>query len=409
MHVKNEVKTNHYCIFTKNAPRGTIPWGYLTKQEGSGFPQGCGVRFRQSEDSKIAIAQKAIAQAPASGDWEGALKHVAEAIGAWGCHLNRTSPSRGLLASKRGGISSDFVREFEKRKGTRPELNLRAKALYSIPCLRACAEDDFVDADGWIHSSYFQDFLLKFDAPFSVFGKLFESTKDVTSVFALRSLKQGPASANDKKAMNYLLPSLQAAVGMQEMLEQRGLTIAARSLDHIGSAAIFCDASLNVTAISATSEKDEREGQYLSIRGNKVCLAQARDHFKLEQVARATEGFAVNTAIRVTNKTGVRQRTLRIASAIEPDSTSGFNAKLVLLLLDDEAPVASEKNGAVQLTPAEIEIAKQLISGRTTRSIAESRNVSITTVQTQIKSIAGKFGAGHRGALLAALRGWISS
>lgn len=396
-------------MFTKIALRGTMPWGFLTKQEGSGFPQGCGVRFRQSEDSKIAIAQQAIAQAPASGDWDVALKYVAEAVGGWGCHLNRMSPSRGLLASKTGGISEDLVREFQRRNGARPEVNLRSNALYSTSLMRARAEDDFVHAHEWINSPYYQEFLLQVDAPYSVFGKLFERAKDTTVISVLRSQSQGHASEADKAAMNYLLPSLQAAVGMQEMLERRGLTIAARSLDHIGSAAIFCDASLNVTAISATSEKDAREGQYLSIRGNKVCLAQARDHCKLEQVARATEGFAVNTAIRVTNKTGVRQRTLRIASAIEPDSTSGFNAKLVLLLLDDEAPVASEKNGAVQLTPAEIEIAQQLISGRTTRSIAESRNVSITTVQTQIKSIAGKFGAGHRGALLAALRGWFSS
>lgn len=361
-------------------------------------------------DDRLAAAEQAIARAPVSEDWAAALELVARCTGGWGCHLNRIAPDLGMLASVTGGIPDDVLYEFAARQGASPAVNSRAAAIYSAPLMRAVCEADFTDARTWTESPFYTDFLLKVDAPFSVFGKLFGGPKDAVSVTVLKSERQGHATDADKKALEFLLPGIQAASALQHSLDERGLGIAAQSLDKTGAAAIICDAYLNIISMTEAGEAALLNGDHIASKRGKIKIANDVQQRKLQRAAAFAslvyDERTSSSQIRVDHRSGGGGKMLAVAPAA--DNEFGMMRRGVLLLLLDENVEKPSVKPAVDLTNAEIEIGKMLIRGQTTGEIAKCRLASKATVQTQVKNLSAKFSVSHRAELLIALQGWFS-
>jgi DNA-binding CsgD family transcriptional regulator len=360
--------------------------------------------------ASIRAAQRAIALAPTTGEWSDALEKVAHAAGGRGCHLNCMAPDLGVISSRLGGITQDEVREFSKRQGASPIVNLRAAAIYDAPLMQVTSESDFTTSDEWTQSTFFQDFLTKIDAPYSVFGKLFESGKDSTCVTVLRSKKQGHASDEDKRALALLLPGLRDAVALQRSLDDRAFEIAATGLDYAGIPAIYCDAHLRLISTSDAGERALSHGGLLSVQNGKIRLQdgnQQRRLLRAVSLVSKNDGLEQpHTRLLLNGASGCAPKVLAV-TPISDGLTSVFGGRALLLLFDEHNTGAVFASDHAKLTSSEVDIGKLLVRGQTTTEIAQFRSVSRATVQTQIKAMGAKLSSRHRAELLIALQNWF--
>jgi DNA-binding CsgD family transcriptional regulator len=366
------------------------------------------VRGHLDLETLISSTGSALARAPVTGQWEAALTGVAEAVGGWGCHLNSMSKRRGVTASFSGGIPCDLISKFVRQGGADPEINRRAAAIYAAQAMQVCSENDFTSEDEWRTDPFYSEFLSKADAPFSVFGKLFENHDESAAVTVLRSAKQGHATWRQKSLLSHMLPQILSALKMQELLDRNAVSLAVKTLELVNAAAFICDSSLKIASLTMNAEAEIRNAAYLGTRNDRLRL---KDYFSQDDLASAVvKATGVAQARACANLAVLRKdrryvRTLSVAP-YSGDEGRFYRPKAILILHEDERPVmrAEGKPEPGSLTQAEREIGRLLLIGQTTREIADIRQVSTSTVQTQIKAMGSKLSARHRAELLIALQ-----
>jgi DNA-binding CsgD family transcriptional regulator len=155
----------------------------------------------------------------------------------------------------------------------------------------------------------------------------------------------------------------------------------------------------------ATELLDQKDGLYVSPKGNIRCREDEETavlEAALQQIAQTAEGKNTNSEMRLlVTRPGHSDPVLLIASPLR-DSMGEIDRNLsgAMLTLVDTARVpridmvAFAK--AYRLTPAETEVAKLMLDGRSATGIAERRNVSPNTAATQVKSVLAKVGVRSR-------------
>jgi DNA-binding CsgD family transcriptional regulator len=88
------------------------------------------------------------------------------------------------------------------------------------------------------------------------------------------------------------------------------------------------------------------------------------------------------------------------------DIFSSVDAILLMTpVLKERLPSADLLHGLFDLTPAEAEVSRRLLDGRTIGEIAKVRGLSIETLRAQLKSIFMKTGTDRQSALVGLLSG----
>jgi len=139
-----------------------------------------------------------------------------------------------------------------------------------------------------------------------------------------------------------------------------------------------------------------------------------RSQFLIESVSSHPQSMTKNQAM-----TKNQDKPLRIA-ALESGFTvefSPFNENctirssyhhLCLMAIYDNSSWSEELGRAVQqkyqLTPAEVLVCRGIIELQSTKAIARSRNTSVETVKSQLRSVFGKTGVDNRAQLVRRLR-----
>lgn len=356
----------------------------------------------------ISATTAALAEVPVSGNWTAALEMFAHAVGGWGCHLNSRSASKGLLASITGGISEDIVRGFVEAGGMDPRINLRAKALHAAAPMQVCSEADPLLAEDWTASRYCNDFAMAIDAPFSAFAKLHSDYDETACVTVLRSSTQGLATATEIGVFDRLLPSLREALALQIELNRRSLRLAARSWDVTDTAAYYCNPHMKILAMSHSGELMAAEGCIIGAQRGRLRLEDQSSQRHLSRaVIAASNYFATDIPLwsfDAPSRDGKRCAHITVSPiSLERQELLMSPGALVLAIERTRCPDHEDWRW-VRLTAAEEDIARLLLEGRSTRSIAERRGVSLLTIQTQVKTLNQRLNARHRAELLARLR-----
>lgn len=352
---------------------------------------------------------EALQEAPVTGAWPRALTLMADALGGWGCCLVSSSPSKGMLARAFGRITEDHMRDALGAGALNPADNLRLQLVRANTLSTIASEADFPDPEAWLASRYYNEFALPADAPFSMFARLASNYDEVTTASIWRSRHQGAPSAAELERFAAILPALSDAVALQLELDRRAFQFSAHSWDHTNTPAFYCDPHLRVLAMSAAGEKAASKSEFVSLRRNHLQLIAPRHQRRLARAVSAAcrcfEGPTSKMIFEAPSADG--SATARFAIApVREENVDAFRspAALVLLLDEGRAEAAPSARREVSLTNAEESIARGLLSGLTTRQIAEARGSSIATVQTQVKVMNQKLSAKHRAALLTRLR-----
>jgi DNA-binding CsgD family transcriptional regulator len=364
-------------------------------------------------NSLISATTAALAEAPISGNWATALEMFAQAVGGWGCHLSSMSASKGLLASITGGISEDMVRGCVEAGGMDPQINLRAKAIYAAAPMRVGSEADPALASDWTASRYYNEFAKTIDAPYSAFAKLCSDYDETTCVIVLRSSSHGLATATEIGVFDQLLPSLQEALALQIALNRRSLRLAASSWDATDTAAYYCNPHMKILAMSHSGEQLAADGAIVEARRGRLHLVDEASQRRLSKaIAAAADYFSLGTApwaFDAPSRDGKRCAHITV-SPISSERRDMLMSPGALILVFERPRCPQDEDWRwVRLTSAEQDIARLLLEGKSTRSIAEQRGVSLLTIQTQIKTLNQRLNVRHRAELLARLRRIITN
>lgn len=207
----------------------------------------------------------------------------------------------------------------------------------------------------------------------------------------------------DKRGLSLVLPHLVQATRLRlRLLEAERLKgVASSALDAIPTGVVVVDAGARLVLANAAAERLLRSGDGLTIRQGRL---HATDRDTQAALARTIEGTCRTAAGRPGPAGGVlpgpRQPPARPLSLLVcpllPGGLPGHATAQPLALIfigdpDDHRPATVEAlTSLYRLTPAEARLAQALLNGDSLQDYADSANLSLHTVKTQLKHVFAK-------------------
>lgn len=353
-------------------------------------------------ESDHLAAVETIAAAAYSDDWTGALRHLARAGGGWSAQLMGVNRYGGLQFNVMADIPTGLSREFELRGGSDPKINPRSRIL-AMPDYMVCSDRDLATAEELARNPFFQEFLLPNDAADMCLARM-KSVDDTQFAIAVsRSRKQGSPDRDARASVGALLPHLQNAVRLRSTLDASGSALLVGAMDALKYAAFLVDASHHIVALTEEAETMVRKGSIVTIRNRFLAAVQRAADTKLQaalSLACLKAGAALCSqfsSVLFFDEDG-HLSVADIAPLPASHSQLRFGAVAVIAFRQPKGtlPQIRTLQKTFELTEAELDIAQQLLSGRSTVGIAASRGAALETVRSQIKSIFRKVGVTSR-------------
>jgi DNA-binding CsgD family transcriptional regulator len=229
------------------------------------------------------------------------------------------------------------------------------------------------------------------------------TVRRLEAITIARTCEQGPMPKDCNHLLNLLLPHVQKALEIRQVLgvAQQRLAGVEAMVDASATATFLLTRQGRVLHSNAAAENLLRQADGLILHDGTLTTAEGRlrDPLrKLFQDAAVPVSPQWKTepvrALALHRSPGKRPLQL-LASALPTASRNRSNAELVLLVTDPECPVNYPDDvlhALYGLSPAQTEVANGLLTGYTLDEIASLRRVSLGTVRQQVKSILTKTG-----------------
>lgn len=375
------------------------------------YRKGCGVADTEHE---LAECVGAIYEAAANGgNWERVGTHLCQLTGAQRAQLR---------IADRGGPARNVMMPFDDSEAIYLAYYHRLNP-YLIQARRDFAEartrhlanvmfgPELVPEQSFMRSEYYCDFARHHERRHLLAGMI--GVTEVMPFGLFRADDAEPFGEAERRVLQTLLPHLQRSVELRARLgqEARASWATRAALDALPVCVAIVDAGLRIHFMNQASQRDFahpdaglralRSGPYA---GSGVYLAaQAKgEAVALRRlVASATSGDA-GGSMRISNR-DMSSRAVLVSPVPEGLSADQASAKesepteklaiIVIRDLDRVAPPPIETLCEVfGLSRAEADVAATLAGGASAEDVARQRNVSLTTVRSQIRSILGKSG-----------------
>ncbi|HEX7927422.1 MAG TPA: helix-turn-helix transcriptional regulator [bacterium] len=218
----------------------------------------------------------------------------------------------------------------------------------------------------------------------------------------------------DMEAMRTLMPHLQRSllIHWRLKLHEHKQNAAQEVLDRLAMGVVLLNAEGRVTAMNAAADRVVRGGRTLQVRNNQVGAAEPAEASDLRelvtQVAATGKGAGVHPGGTVTlHGTDSDASLLVLATPLGTQRVDtrwlGDGVCAALFISDPEAkhPLSIELlQQWFGFTPAESQVAVDLMNGLDPAEISSRRHVSEETVRSQTKAIYEKAGVNRRGQLM---------
>ena len=222
-----------------------------------------------------------------------------------------------------------------------------------------------------------------------------------------RSAKQGPMTEQSCELLRMLMPHLQIALQVRQMIGvlDRRVENAEAVLEASQSTSFVLDASGRVVHQSENARKMIAAEEGICLERGRLFPAELRLRAQFDALvlgcAHSGAGDA-GGALSFPRRGG--KRPLQVLIAPMRGGASSLLEGRVLVLVTDPETSPVHPDGVLRalygLTPAETEVANGLLMGYSLEEIARLRRVSISTVRTQMKSLLEKTETRRQGELV---------
>lgn len=334
--------------------------------------------------------------AAALGDgWGPALNRFADACGGAHGQLIGVSAEPAIRFNWLPRMGPAALDEFVEIGGAEPAKNPRARMGLRLPVLEAWHEADcVVEAEPGLGGSY-ADYCRRYDIPHGSQTNLVRDKSGLISLAVLRTRAQGLPDAEDRRAFEALAPQARAAVKFQLALEGRSAELLAGTLEGLGRPAFVCDSLGLVRDMTPQAEALLHSG-VLRLRHGRLSIDESQAGRRLEvAVARAQSGVFAPGQER-TATIVLRRHDLGLVEVVDVIALPrahyafGFEPRVLIVARGPgrrQDEIEQLLQDAYALTASEARIAVRLGGGESPDALALTRQVSPSTIRTQLRSI----------------------
>lgn len=294
--------------------------------------------------------------------------------------------------------------------GTDPKVNPRRRAGIARRPLTILAESDFITPDEVKQDQHYQEFALPWDVPYICLTTLEHRPDLLVGLAAIRTRAQGHIDSDARRVFASIAPHVRAAVRTTLALGDPHDALLADVFEALSIPAFLCNRHGMVRRLTPSAEKLLVETG-LRLRHGKLTATHPADATALSEAIEAAAagpgvGRPANRVMLIrTAQDDAAPLALDIISL--PRSGLSFGLDSRVLVLARSAGSEQRRMTLLQtlygLTPAELDIAQLLISGKSPQDIADQRQVAVGTVRAQIKSLFAKTGSSRQIDLVARL------
>lgn len=366
-----------------------------------------------SDETVLALSDAFHEAALQGAGWDKALDALARATGSKTGELIGLGADASVPFNIMTNIDPAFHAAFVAAGGGDPRINPRVMAGTKAPPLQVLADEDFISQEAYRRNPHYQEFAIPWGVPHICLTNLIRDERMLIGLAVVRSKREGPIDQEQKHLFQLVAPHIRAAVRMQMALENKGAELLSRAFDGLSMMAFVCDRFGTVRAMTPRAEALVSRADVLCLRFGRLGAVQ-RDNAKA--IADALDALTVGVAhpgkplakTVVLRHVGVdNPLVLEVVRLPAVAHELAFTPHLLLVARDAQPPSSSQiltvAKLAFGLTPAEAEIALNLVAGDGPDEIAARRKTSIGTVRLQIKTVMAKSGSRTRAALVARL------
>ncbi len=336
--------------------------------------------------------------------WQTALESLAEATGSRLGQLLVLGPDATMPLNILSGVEPDAIGQAEDYGVADPQINPRVMAGLAAPVLGTLAEADFIAPHEHRRHPHYREFAIPFDIPFICLTPLERRERLTVGLSVLRSQRQGHITLEQRKVFAAAAAHFRSAVRTQIALEGRGADLVSGAMEAIGVGAFVCDTTGQVQALTPAAEQLVTAGRGLQLRLKRLVATRASDQKTLDEAIHAAAGAPTRTIV-LHGQAGTQTPVVLDVLPL-PRASHAFSFAPRTLIVARNAHQDAERRATVlqsiyALTPAEIDIVRQLCEGAAVGEIAAARAVSVGTIRTQLKNLMTRMGVRRQVELLA--------
>lgn len=340
--------------------------------------------------------------------WAVALGGVAAACGAASAQLLSFGECR-FAAIVAPGFSPDEIADFVTLDGANPAINHGLRAVQKSTLHEIICDSQYLDDEQRRSDRLYNEFFFRFDGDHVASGTVARNPGATCNINLFLPRRTGELDGDARRALRRLLPHFTQALRLTTRLEGMAAALASGIWDELGEAAFLCDAAARVIHANAEAERLLESGDVIHVHRGALASRRTVGPIRLGDAiaaAAAAGGEARSQSLII--RTDHRPTLIDIMPL---PAMSGLLSPLALILVrrgsSDMRLDAALVEAAFALTPAERGVAEGLLQRLSSAEIAQRRNVSIETVNSQIKAILAKTGCPNRGAVTHALQPFL--
>lgn len=368
-----------------------------------------GIWFVLGSDDQWLEVSDLFGAAALNGDWAPALNRFADACGGAHGQMIGVNAEPAIRFNWLPRMDATALDQFVETGGAEPAKSPRARMGLRLPVLEAWHDADCdVESEPGLGGSYV-DFCRRYDIPHGSQTNLMRDQSGLISLTVLRTKAQGLPDADDRRAFEALAPLARSAVKFQMALEGRSAALLTGALEELGRPAFVCDGLGLVRAMTSQAEI-LLQGGAVRLRHGRLSADECQAGRRLEAaIARVQSGDLAPGQERTTTIV-LRNEDTRLVEVVDvialpkADYTFGFEPRVLIVARGPgrrQGEIEKLLQEAYALTASEARIAARLGDGESPDTIAQSRQVSPTTIRTQLRSIYQKMDLNRQAELAA--------
>ncbi len=337
--------------------------------------------------------------------WLEIMQQISTAVGATGAALLQ-SDVRTPDIPRTPGVDEAFRNYFAEGWHTR---DIRAER--GVPLLlsgaRVVVDQDIVTPDEMRQLPYFKDCLAPFGFKWwAVIG--FSAGSVLWGLPILRTEKDGPFEANDKRALSQLAQRLTETASLSKAVGQAVLSSVTNALNLVKQPALAIDRLGSVIAVNAAAEH---------LFDDEIRVADRRLYVRDQRARSLLDAFVDRLRVTpdtaelpaspiVVQRLGRRPLVVRVLP-VDGAARSPFLGARALLVITDLSDQPRPQSGILMrtfgLSQAEARLASLMATGISPEQAAEELGIARETARGQLKAVFAKTDTHRQGELIAML------
>lgn len=263
-----------------------------------------------------------------------------------------------------------------------------------------CHSDGLLDRREFRQTEFYQDYCRPREVEVHLGGMLFDGNDTDQGPFCYLNFFRPPGAeafdASNEKLLRYLFPHLQRSLLIRWRLvrEKQAQTLHDHALNRLEQAVVLTDETGVALFANSKAEAIFREGCGPVVQNRRLAASWSQGTSSIKEcLLRAALG--VGSGLRLASPANGRQWVITFSPLRGSSQAPSQNARVLALIAEPDRPPSGglpQFAALYGLTPAETRLLDRLLWQESTQDIAETLQISIKTLRSQLSSMFAKTG-----------------